>query len=90
MKKITGIVLLLLTIALGYLFITKNNNLSDTFDGGYGGLTVEQAQNLATERGVLFRVVEQDGEPLMVTMDYVTGRVNAEIENDIVVGYTIE
>ena len=37
-----------------------------------------------------FRVVERDGMPLPVTMDYRPGRVNAHVANNVVVGYTVE
>lgn len=58
--------------------------------GGYGGLTVELAEQLATNRGVSFRVVMRDGVPLPATADYRPGRVNAEVTQGKISGYTIE
>ena len=56
----------------------------------YIGLTELQATSLANRKGREFRVVERDGEALMVTMDYRPGRVNATIEEGVVTSYTIE
>lgn len=53
----------------------------------YVGMTVEAAQELAEENGVPFRVIERDGEPLPATMDWRPGRINASVENNIVVSY---
>lgn len=59
---------------------------NDSFEG----LTVEMAESMATEKGVPFRIIMQDGEPLPATMDYRPGRINATVENGIVVGVAIE
>ncbi len=56
----------------------------------YIGLTTEAAETQAIANGVLFRVVSRDGEPLPATMDYRPGRINASVENDIVVSYEVE
>ncbi|NCP67655.1 DUF4377 domain-containing protein [bacterium] len=56
----------------------------------YIGLNVEQAQTLAAIYGVPFRVTMMDGQPLPATMDYRPGRINATVENDIVVDYNVE
>lgn len=64
----------------------NNNNNNNT----YTWLSVEQAQVLAQENGVPFRIVEQDWDFLPVTMDYRPGRINARIENNIVIGFDIE
>ena len=56
----------------------------------YVGLTEAAAAALAEERGVLFRVVERDGEMLPVTRDYRPGRINAVVEDGVVVSYTVE
>lgn len=56
----------------------------------YVGLTVEEAQILARTMNVPFRVVMKDGEPLPATMDYRIGRINAAIENNVVVSYDVE
>lgn len=56
----------------------------------YKGLSVKDAQILAEQNGVSFRVVEQDGRPLPATMDYRPGRINAVAQGDQVIGYTVE
>lgn len=56
----------------------------------YTGLTTAQAVARAESNDVLFRVVEIDGEPQMVTEDFRPGRINATVENDVVVSYTVE
>jgi hypothetical protein len=56
----------------------------------YLGLTEVEAQALAEERDVQFRIGARDGEVFGVTMDYVVGRITATIENGIVVDYSIE
>ena len=54
------------------------------------GMEVNQAQALAEEANVLFRVVEIDGEPQIVTKDYRIGRINASTEASIVTEVRIE
>ena len=56
----------------------------------YLGLTEAEAEALAQERGVAFRLGGKDGEIFGVTMDYSPGRITAIIENGIVVDYSIE
>ena len=58
--------------------------------GDYVGLSIEEAQKLAADSGVPFRVVMEDGQPLPVTMDYRPGRINAVVESGKVVGYQVE
>lgn len=67
---------------------SRSSDSSNTQD--YIGLTVNQATELALERGTRFRVVMQDGESLPVTMDYMVGRINATVNNGIVTSYTVE
>ena len=61
---------------------------SDSVD--YLGLTELEAQALAEERGVQFRIGGKDGEIYGVTMDYVVGRITTIIENGVVIDYSIE
>lgn len=56
----------------------------------YTGLTVEEAQKVAAENGVPFRIIREDGEDFIVTADYVPGRVNAMVESGKVVDYEVE
>lgn len=62
----------------------------DENEVSYTGMSVSDAQALAETNGVAFRIVQQDGEDFMVTTDYVVGRINARVDNDIVIGYTVE
>ncbi len=57
---------------------------------GIIGMTVAEAEAYAAENNVMFRIGFRDGEPLAVTMDYRIGRITAQVENDIVTGYTVE
>ena len=54
------------------------------------GKTEAQAAQLAAQVDVPFRVVERDGEMLMVTEDYRPGRINATVQNSIITSYSIE
>lgn len=94
MKKMIIISLVLfvcIVTATMFLFTAENKNDTHRENlGGYGGLNLDQAQELANSRSVPLRVVEQDGEFFTLTADYVPGRVNVEVENNIIVGYTIE
>lgn len=54
------------------------------------GYTEASAARMAAEADVPFRPVVRDGEMMMVTEDYRPGRINATINNDIVMSYTIE
>ena len=56
----------------------------------YIGLSVEEAEAFALEHNMSFRVVEEDGEGLAVTMDYRPGRINATVEDNIVVSVDVE
>lgn len=54
------------------------------------GVSPEVATTLADQKGVYFRVVSEDGRPLPTTRDYRPGRINATVENGIVVSYELE
>lgn len=54
------------------------------------GLTEAEAIVYAKEQNVPFRVIKRDGETLPATMDYRVGRINAEVEEGVVIGYAIE
>lgn len=56
----------------------------------YTGMTVEEAEQVAEENDVLFRIGKRDGEEMMLTEDYRPGRVTAEVEDDVVVSFTVE
>lgn len=59
-------------------------------EASYVNLTIAEAETLAASNGVPFRIVEQDGEPLAATMDYRPGRINAKVQNGLVVEVTVE
>lgn len=54
------------------------------------GMTTAKATTYAAEHDLLFRIVEIDGEPQPTTKDYRPGRINAAVENGVVVSYKIE
>jgi len=56
----------------------------------YVGMTTSEAQAAAKENGVPFRIGMLDGDLHLVTLDYRPGRITAEVENDIVVNYSVE
>ena len=56
----------------------------------YVGLSESQARDLARDRDTPFRVVTRDGVSLMVTFDFIRGRINADVRDGVVVGYAIE
>jgi len=71
---------------IGYdYFITRQNLV-----GEYIGLSEQVAMDKAKNNDVSFRVVERDGEKLIMTMDYRPGRINAVVENGKVVSYRVE
>lgn len=53
-------------------------------------MTTTEAVAYAEANDILFRIVEIDGEPQPTTEDYRPGRINASVENDVVVSYTVE
>ena len=56
----------------------------------YVGLSEADAEALAGANGVMFRVVERDGQMLPATRDFREGRISAVIESGVVVSYTVE
>ena len=54
------------------------------------GTSVAEAEAYAEANDVDFRTGTIDGQPMPVTLDYRPGRITAEIENNVVVGYTVE
>jgi Cys-tRNA synthase (O-phospho-L-seryl-tRNA:Cys-tRNA synthase) len=49
------------------------------------GLDLKKAETLLEKENKVIRVAKLDGEPLILTCDYMLGRVNVEVENDKVV-----
>lgn len=56
----------------------------------YIWMSVVNAAELAEKKWDIFRVVNIDGEPQPVTMDYRPGRINASIVDGIVTEFSIE
>jgi hypothetical protein len=54
------------------------------------GMSEAEAADYASEQGVPFRVGSRDGEQLPLTMDYVVGRITADLVDGIVTDYTVE
>jgi hypothetical protein len=87
-----------LVLAVAYWWLHQSSSPSVPIDDAvvmptpdeYVGLSLAEAVALADQNGVPFRVVVIDGEPQMVTEDYVPGRINAAIEDDVVVSYEVE
>lgn len=73
-----------------YTFVHMVSQFSVPMEDEYIGLNESDAKKLAEKNGVLFRVIERDRKPLPATMDFRIGRVNAIVENGVVVSYTIE
>lgn len=75
--------------------VTNQNevqNTSGTIVSGkeYLGLTEEEALDLAQKNQDTFRIVERDGVSLPITMDLVSGRMNASVISGKVVNIFIE
>ena len=70
--------------------VTNISVEGDETSESYVGLTLDEAQNLAAETDRDFRVVSIDGEPQAITMDLRPGRINASLQNDIVVDIQVE
>jgi len=56
----------------------------------YTGLTTEQAVSVASEQEHIFRIVSINGTGLIVTADFINGRINASIENNEVASISVE
>jgi len=79
-----------LTFAASLVAEEDESTADETDTTDYVGMTVDEAQAAAEANGVAFRVGTIDGEAQAVTADYVIGRITAEIEDDVVVAYTVE
>ena len=54
------------------------------------GMTIAEAEVYAQTQNVNFRIGTLDGEGQALTMDFKPGRITAEVEKGIVVGYSVE
>lgn len=50
----------------------------------YTGKTLEEATKEATKRGFIVRIVEKNGNPVMLDMSVKSNRINFRLSNDIV------
>jgi hypothetical protein len=53
------------------------------------GMTADEAQAATEAAGYTYRVVEIDGEPQAVTLDYRIDRVNVALEDDVVTSASV-
>ncbi len=95
------IALIIITVSAGFVFLINNEPAGETNvsyidpnppveNTDYIGMTIFDAEAWAAANAEMFRVVEIDGEPQPTTRDYRPGRINATVENDVVVSYTVE
>ncbi len=73
----------------GKLFTNEAQSVDNGSDV-YIGLTEQTALEKATAENKTARVVEREGEPLMVTMDYLPGRLNLSIKDGKVYKVQVE
>lgn len=69
---------------------TSQRATAEQYVTQYIWLSVQEAQALAQEQELSFRVVQEDGEGLAATMDYRPGRFNATVEDGMVVSIQVE
>lgn len=62
----------------------------DEIQRQYRGLTLQQAQDLASKTNTPIRVVEEDGIDLPITKDFSKGRINLELRNGKVIDLDVE
>lgn len=62
----------------------RNNGMIT--QGEYEGKTLEEATQYARDGGYKVRIVEQDGQSFILTMDFKTDRINFRVKN----GYVID
>ncbi len=59
-------------------------NMGIITKGEYEGRTLEEATAYAHAGGFITRIVEQDGNSFMVTMDLKANRLNFRVNNNII------
>lgn len=64
--------------------VLRNNGMITK--GEYEGKTLEEATQYAKDGGYTVRIVEQDGQSFMLTMDVNQSRINFRVKN----GYVID
>lgn len=65
-------------------------DISNNIPSDYIGMTTTQAEEKANRDGVVFRVVQEDGEFKPATTDLREGRINAVVVAGVVTQYTVE
>jgi len=83
MMKTIKIILLIVVFGVVAIALAGDNN-------DFIGLTQAEAEALASDNNVMFRVGMQDGEPFAVTFDYRPGRVTASITDGVVSDISVE
>jgi len=66
------------------------SNLIEITNTDYIWLSRSEAEELAKDNGVSFRVIEIDWQPQPATKDYRPGRINAVMSDDVITWYTVE
>lgn len=61
----------------------ETNNIQS--DNDFIGLTKDEAFKLCEQLGLKYRVIMEDDEPFIVTMDFKFDRINFHIQNNLVV-----
>jgi len=99
MNKKNVILLVIVLIAIGAYFLfmkeevsapVNENAQTETSESDYVGMSVDEAEAKAESDETMFRVVVKDGEPQPTTRDFQEGRINAVVENNVVIGYSVE
>ena len=68
----------------------EETQITESLEFSYIGLMLVQAQAAAGEKNDRFRVIKRAGINLPVTFDFVYGRINAELVDGVVVGFSVE
>lgn len=97
-KKIILLLTIIIVAAVAYFFFKSKDAAApltgktetEIKNNNYVGMTVAEAEAMAQADGVVFRVVEEDGEIKPITRDLQVGRVNATVERGVVTSYSVE
>ena len=90
MERIVGLLRQIITLFGGEVKEVTTPEPEVEVVKSYIGMNTIEAAAYADSKDVLFRVVEIDGETQPTTRDYREGRINATVEDDLVVSYTVE
>lgn len=75
----------------GKTFVNEEQSSGqDVTSQNYEGLGEQEALDTAADENIPARVVERDDEALPVTMDYVSGRLNLYVRDEVVYRVVVE